>query len=90
MPYLEGVGSLVNVIHWHIPPVLCALAVRLTQLEGLRLQSQRLTFIAALPGDQLGGSLESSSHFVIFLTNYSQPTRTPCHGGRSGVNSDQG
>lgn len=38
MPYLEGVGSIVDVCDGHIAAVFCALAVRLAQLEGFCLQ----------------------------------------------------
>lgn len=35
--YLERIRSIVNVLDWHITPILRALAVGFTQLEGLRL-----------------------------------------------------
>lgn len=36
-PYLEGICSVVDITDRHVAPVLCALAVGLAQLEGLRL-----------------------------------------------------
>lgn len=50
MPYLEGVGSVVDIRDGHITSVLCALAVRFTQLEGFGLQLQLHTVINAFLG----------------------------------------
>lgn len=39
-PYLQGVGGVVDVLDGHVAPIHSALAVGLTQLEGLGLESQ--------------------------------------------------
>lgn len=68
MSYLEGVGSVVDVLNWHVMPILCALAVRLTQLEGLCLQSEQHTFSPYLPGYP-GGEVPwiVSGHLMVHL-----------------------
>ena len=54
MPYLKGVGSVVDICYGHITSILCALAVGFTQLEGFRLQLQQYTVIYAFLGTQMG------------------------------------
>lgn len=66
MPYLEGVGSVVDIRDGHIASILCALAVRFTQLEGFSLQLQQHTVIYAFLGTQMGAPLllKLSNHLV--------------------------
>lgn len=65
MPYLEGVGSVVDIRDGHITSVLCALAVGFTQLEGFRLQLQQHTVIYAFLGTQMGAPAPKLSNHLV-------------------------
>lgn len=65
MPYLEGVGSVVDIRDGHITSVLCALAVGFTQLEGFRLQLQQHTVIYAFLGTQMGAPTPKLSNHLV-------------------------
>lgn len=65
MPYLEGVGSVVDIRDGHITSVLCALAVGFTQLEGFRLQLQQHTVIYAFLGTQMGAPVPKLSNHLV-------------------------